>query len=165
MDKEAFLVNLRDSIRAITNRRLFSTERGYQGQLITELKNRVNIKQIFSKHAILEQEYQKTLEAHGINIRPDLIIHIPYETGIHNDRRSGNYVVIQLKLNASEEMAQEDFNKLDLMFGEELDYPLGIFLNINSGKTFFDCYTGDYRERLHCFAVRLVDDEVIIYEQ
>lgn len=162
MDKEVFLNTLRDSIRAITNQRLFSTERGYQGRLIAEL-NMVNIKQIFPSDAIIEQEYQKTLEKHGINIRPDLVIHAPYEPKTHSDRRSGNYIVIQLKLNASEKMAQKDFGKLDLMFGK-LDYPLGIFLNINSDETFRSKYIDPYSERLHCFAVRLVNDEVTIYE-
>lgn len=57
----------------------------------------------------------------------------------------------------------QDFDKLDLMF-RELDYPLGIFLNINSANTFIDHYTGDYPERLHCFAVRLVNHKAVIME-
>jgi hypothetical protein len=37
----------------------------------------------------------------------------------------------------------------------ELRYELGIFVNIDSGDTFFDRYAGDFSDRLHCFAVRL----------
>ena len=164
MDKEVFLDTLRDSIRAITDRRYFSTERGYQGQLIAELNSRANKEQILPGKVILEQEYQKTLRKQGITIRPDIIIHVPYEKRMYSNRRAGNFVVIQVKLNATVRKAREDFGKLDSMF-QKLDYPLGIFLNINSADTFFDCYTGDYPERLHCFAVRLVSHEVVIYEQ
>ena len=164
MDKEKFLAKLRDSIRAITDGRYFLTERGYQGQLIAELDRRLNISQNFHDNAILEQEYQKQADKHGITIRPDIILHIPFETGIYNNRSAGNFIVIQLKKGTSVQKAKEDFDKLDLMFGK-LDYPLGIFINIDSARTFHDCYTGDYSERLRCFAVKLTGDEVIICEQ
>ena len=90
-------------------------------------------------------------------------MHIPYEKGLFENRRSGNFVVIQLKLNASEAGAKEDFDTLDLMF-EKLDCPLGIFLNINSDKTFFGSYSGKYEYRLHCFAVQLVNNKVVLHE-
>jgi hypothetical protein len=160
---DCFLDKFRNSLIAITNLRYFSSERAYQGALIAELQNKVNIKEIFSSNAIVEQEYQKTLEAHGINIRPDLIIHVPFD-GINNNRASDNYVVIQLKLKASEKKAEKDFDDLDSMF-EKLNYRMGIFLNINSTKTFFDHYQGKYKEQIHCFAVKLIDSEVKIYEQ
>ncbi len=162
--KEVFLNTLRDSIRAITDGRYFSNERGYQGALIAELKSKAKIEKIFSKNAIVEQEYPKTLGKHGINIVPDITIYVPYEKGMYSNRRGGNFVVIQLKRKASVLKAREDFDKLDLMF-EKLDYPLGIFLNINSAKTFFESYTGHFPERLHCLAVRLLNQEVVIYEQ
>jgi hypothetical protein len=164
MDKEVFLDTLRDSMRAITNGRYFSTERGYQGQLIAELNSRLNISQNFQDNAVWEQEYQKQADKHGITIRPDIILHVPFETGIYNNRRTGNFIVIQLKRRASVRKAKEDFKKLNLMF-EKLDYPLGIFINIDSARTFHDCYAGDYSERLYYFAVKLANDEVIIYEQ
>lgn len=162
MIKELFLKIFRESIRAITDKRFFSTERGYQGQLLTELNKR-RLEQIFLGRAIVEQEYQKTLDNHGITIRPDIIIHIPHEEGIYQNRRTGNFVVIQLKRRASEDAANDDFKNLDLMF-EKLNYPLGIFLNVDSDKTFFDNYSGKYNERLHCFAVRLINKEVDICE-
>lgn len=163
MNKEQFLSIFRDSIQAITDERYFSTERGYQGQLLAELNSKLNIEQIFPGNPIVEQEYQKTLDNHGITIRPDIIIHTPYERRIHENRRAGNLIVIQIKREASNDEAKEDFDKLDLMF-EKLDYPLGIFLNINSSNTFFDIYSGDYNGRLCCFAVRLVNNKVVIYE-
>lgn len=163
MNKEQFLSIFRDSIQAITDERYFSTERGYQGQLLAELNSKLNIEQIFPGNPIVEQEYQKTLDNHGITIRPDIIIHIPYERKIHENRRAGNLVVVQIKREASNDEAKEDFDKLDLMF-EKLDYPLGIFLNINSSNTFFDIYSGNYKDRLYCFAVRLVNNKVVIYE-
>ncbi len=164
MDKEIFLNIFRDSIMAINNVCYFSDERAFQGELLAQMTSSANLKQIFPDNAILQQEYQKTLKEHGINIRPDLILHIPYETGSYDNRDSGNFVAIQLKRKASKSKAEEDFGNLDLMF-EKLNYPLGIFLNIDSTKTFFDNYIGNYRERLHCFAVRLVSQEVVIYEQ
>ena len=153
----------KESIRAITDRRYFLTERGYQGQLLAELNKRLKIEQIFPGKPIVEQEYQKTLENQGITIRPDIIIHIPYERGVAQNRQSGNFVVIQLKLEASEKVAKEDFDKLDSMF-EKLKYPLGIFLNINSNKTFYDSYSSNYKKRLHCFAVQLVNNKVVLHE-
>ncbi len=163
MYQEQFLSIFRDSIRAITDERYFSTERGYQGHLIAELKGRLNIKLIFIGNPIVEQEYQKTLKNHKITKRPDIIIHIPHERKIYKSRREGNFIAIQIKRKASKKKAKEDFDKIDLMF-RELDYPLGIFLNMNSDITFFDSYFGDYKDRLHCFAVRLVDNKVIIHE-
>lgn len=163
MDKGVFLNRLIHSIKAINAKRYFSTERGYQGQLLIELNGRLKIEQIFHSEAIVEQEYQKTLKNHGISKRPDIIIHIPYEEEKYKSRHAGNFVVIQLKRKASEHTAREDFDKLDLMF-EKLDYPLGIFLNVDSNETFFDSYPGNYKDRLHCFAVQLSNNEVVLYE-
>lgn len=163
MNKEEFLHMFKNSVKAITERHYFSTERGYQGRLLAELTNNSNIKRIFPDDPTVEQEYQKTLENHGIRIRPDIIVHIPYERGMSEDRRRGNFVVIQIKLKASESKAKEDFCKIDLMF-EKLGYPLGIFLNIDSDTTFFDRYSGRYKDRLHCFAVQLVKNKVTLHE-
>lgn len=163
MESDLFLNTLKNSFAAIDKKRFFNTERGYQGQLLTQLDRRFRLKKILVGGVAVEQEYQKTLKKHGITIRPDIIIHVPYKEEIHTSPRSGNFVVIQLKLNASKEDAIKDFKKMDLMFNK-LDYPLGIFLNINSNKTFFDSYSGDYKDRLHCFAVRLSDNKVLIYE-
>lgn len=164
MDKELFLETFRESLKAISNIRYLASERAYQSALFSELKTKGKIEQIFSRYAIIEPEYQKTLTAHGITNRPDIIIHVPFETGINDNRASDNYVVIQLKLKASESKAEKDFGDLDLMF-EKLNYQTGIFLNIDSLKTFVNCYKGKYKEQLNCFAVKLVEGQVIINEQ
>lgn len=165
LEKDIFLSAFRDSLKAINEERLFSTERGYQAQLYSELETRLKINKFLHGGRIIENESQKTPKKHGIYKRPDIIIHIPYKEEIHSSRRYGNYVVIQLKLNANKEKAKDDFEKLDLMFDKNnLDYQIGIFLNINSDKTFFDSYSGNYKNRLHCFAVKLSNSKVLIYE-
>jgi hypothetical protein len=153
----------RDSLSAITDERLFSSERGYQGRLVAELINRLNVMPIFPGDPVVEQEYQKTLRNHGIRIRPDIIIHIPFERGQLQERSEGNFIVIQLKRNSTKRRALDDFNNIDLMF-ERLNYPIGIFLNIDSENNFFNNYQGNYPDRLHCFAVRLDNNEVIVEE-
>lgn len=163
MDKDRFLRVFKESLEVITEKRFFSSELGYQGQLVTEPNNRLKVELVFSKKIVVEQEYQKTLKNHGIRIRPDIIIHVPYLIEAHSSRKEDNFVAIQLKLNATEEKAKLDFDKLDLLF-ERLNYPLGIFLNLNSNRTFFNSYIGDYKHRLHCLAVTLHREVVEIYE-
>lgn len=102
MNREKFLDAFRSSIQAINNKRYFSTERGYQRQLLAELKNNLDIEKLFDGNTIVEQEYQKTLEKHGIRIRPDIIIHVPYKREMHKNRLKNNFVVIQIKCKASE---------------------------------------------------------------
>lgn len=153
----------RDSLQAITDPHYFRDERGFQGQLLTQLHNRMQIRQIFPGEPIVQQEYQKTLEQHGITIRPDIIIHIPFERGDFNNRTQGNYTIIQLKRRAIKTKVLEDFRKIDLMF-QHLNYPIGIFLNVDSNRTYYDAYSGNYRCRLHCFAIRLENGAVVINE-
>jgi hypothetical protein len=82
--------------------------------------------------SIVEQEYQKRLPDHGIRVRPDIIIHIP--TLVGGNRRLGNFAVFELNLRAGEIEAREDFANLDAVLGA-LDYPLGVFINIDSTHT------------------------------
>jgi hypothetical protein len=163
METNQILQLFRESLEAINQDRFFSSERGYQGKLLAEIEKKLEIKKILPGEALVEQEYQKRLKDHGIRIRPDIVIHIPYSEGIHSSRDINNFIVIQLKLNASEGKAKQDFSKLDLMF-ERLNYPLGIFLNINSDRTFYDSYSGNYNDRLHCFSVHLHMNEVVVHE-
>lgn len=163
MDANEFLRIFRLSLNAITEGRLFQTERGFQGQLVAELAKNLNRDAIWPDNPIVEEEYQKRAKDHGTTIRPDLIIHVPFDRGLHDSRRDGNYVVIQLKRNASADAASKDFADLDFMF-RELRYELGIFVNVDSGVTFFDRYEGDFSERLHCFAVRLNQNVLAVAE-
>jgi hypothetical protein len=74
-------------------------------------------------------------------------------------QKDGNFVVILLKLNSTKVKALEDFVSLEKMF-EYLNYPLGIFININSHQTYFKDYNGRYEERLYCYAVQLKNGEL-----
>jgi hypothetical protein len=141
------------ALRAVSTPRFFETERGYQGELLAELRAALPALAL-PGDAIVEQEYQKTLPVHKINIRPDIIIHVPAAEG--GNRNIGNFAVFELNFQAGPTEAREDFLNLDTVIGA-LDYPLGVFVNIDSVRTQAAHYQGAYRERIHFFAVRLID--------
>lgn len=146
------------ALRNVKTPRFFDTERGYQGELLAELRAALPALGV-QREAIVEQEYQKTLFVHNINIRPDIIIHVPTAPG--GNRRIGNSIVFELKRKAGPKKAQEDFGSLDTIIGA-LNYPLGVFVNIDSDRTQAAQYQGPYRDRIHFFAVRLVNRAVQI---
>lgn len=156
------LTIVKGALISITNPYWFETERGYQGELLGELRNKLSDCEI--EGAIGQQEYQKRMKDHGFRIRPDIIIHIPFEQANYEARKEGNFVVIELKLRASEAQAIADYQSLARMC-EILDYPLGIFVNIGSNETYFESYKGGFKDRLHAFGVRLDNGEVVIDEQ
>lgn len=92
---EGLLNIIRESLSSIVNPHFFKTERGFQGELNSELRQRLPSLEIDG--AIVEQEYQKRMREHGFRIRPDIIIHIPFEQSELNSRKEGNFVVIELK--------------------------------------------------------------------
>ena len=100
--------------------------------------------------AIIEQEYQKRIEPHGIRRRPDVIIHVPTPPG--GDHTGGNFAVLALKRRATRTMAQQDSEALDEMF-DRLHYPFGAFINIGSDRTLAEHYRGGFPERIHFFPV------------
>ena len=68
------------ALRAVSKPRFFETERGYQGEFLAEL--RAALPALGPPgDIIVEQEYQKTLPRHNINIRPDIIVHVPTADG------------------------------------------------------------------------------------
>ena len=154
-----FLDIFSETLSSITHPRFFETERGFQGQLNACLAQ--SVKGIVPNQYVIEEEYQKKFNTHGIRIRPDIIIHAPFEPNTHGSRSEGNFAVIQIKLRASVKEAGEDFEKLDLML-EKLNYPLGIFINISSSETHHKNYKGKFIERLHCFAVELTKEGTIV---
>ena len=154
----AVLHAIRESLRAVTQPRFFETERGFQGQLLVELNGRLQC-----EGTVVEQEYQKRMCHHGFKIRPDIIAHVPYDPDRHRSRREGNFVVFELKLRADQDAAFEDFDRLSMMCAG-LDYPLGIFINIDSFETHLERYAGEHRSPLHAFAVRLDDRRVVLNE-
>lgn len=151
----AFLDALADALGAIDETRLFEDERGYQGELLQELAIRF-AEGGFPGQPIVQQEYQKTLPMHGIRIRPDIIIHIPFERGGLADRRQGNFVAIELKRDASEKTARQAFGNLQAM-NEALAYPLTIFINIDSNSTCMEFCPESISGQTVCFSVCLAD--------
>jgi hypothetical protein len=142
----------------VRNPQFFTNELGYQGEFLAEIRRRLPAAGL-PGDAIIQQEYQKRLADHGINVRPDIIIHIPTQAG--GDRRRGNFVVFELNRSAGPTEVQEDFDNLDTAM-QALQYPLAVFLNVASGRTQATHYHGPFRARLHCFAVRVVNGRVRI---
>src|ERR1700678_511295 len=112
--KEEFLAALHSAILSITEPRYFESERGFQGALIAQLEMRL-AGLSFADKPIIEQEYQKTFPAHGLTIRPDILLHVPFERGETQNRWEGNFVALELKLRASAKDADDDFSSLSLL--------------------------------------------------
>jgi len=153
------LTALRESLQSIGEPRFFETERGYQGALLGELHGRLHL----DEPAIVEQEYQKQAGLHGLSIRPDIIIHEPFDPGHHRTRSDGNVAVMELKRRATPAQASADFQSLVLMLGR-LQYHLGIFINIDSTRTHYALIPEDVRARIVCFAVAITGRTVSIIE-
>lgn len=162
MDLDTLLEIIRESLLAITEPRFYETERGFQGQLLVELSRRIP-DYIPPNHAIIEIEHQKTLGRHGLGIRPDIIIHQPFNSAFHASRRDGNFAVIELKLRAGPKKAAEDFASLISML-DLLDYPIGIFVNIDHSKTHADHVPVNTDARIVAFAVRLTTEGVRVVQ-
>ena len=149
----------REALAAIHEPRLFETERGYQGALLAELHQRL-VHAGLPGDPIIEQEYQKTLPHHGITIRPDLIIHVPFERGL-NRRAEGNFAAVEIKLRATQAEADEDFKSLEILHST-LAYPLTIFLNIDSSATHAHRCPKSIAGQTVCFAVRLCEQNPVV---
>lgn len=152
MDEEVLIAAVRASLAAITSARFFETERGYQGALLVELHKRLDLKD----QKIVEQEYQKNMREHGLDIRPDIIIHEPFETGRYAARTEGNIAVMELKVKASKKEASDDIDSLRQMI-EVLNYPIGFFINIASVKTCAELVPDAMKDHIVCLAVSLKD--------
>ncbi|EGR3967640.1 hypothetical protein DDN11_18760 [Vibrio cholerae] len=161
-EREIFLGGLERALTSVTNARYFETERGYQGALIAELQR--ELPSFNWERAIIEQEYQKRIREHGVTVRPDIIIHVPFDHDETNTRGEGNFVVFELKLNASESSALTDYTNLSQMCSQ-LNYPLAVFININSVQTHIDKYEGENRDKLVSYGVTLSDEgQVLLFQ-
>lgn len=162
MNLDILLEAIRESLLAITEPRFYETERGFQGQLLIELSQRIP-SYITANRAIIEQEHQKTSGRHGLDIRPDIIIHQPFNPAIHVSRREGNIAAIELKLRAGPKRATEDFVNLNSML-RVLHYPIGIFINIDHSQTQEAHIPDDARGRIIVFATKLTADGVRVVQ-
>jgi hypothetical protein len=162
METETLLKAVRTSIETIDSPRNYDNERGLQGQLLVELSKRIPAC-LPPDRTLIEQEHQKTLEHHGLTIRPDIIIHQPFDPAHHGSRREGNFAVFELKRRASAKEAAEDFGSLAAML-DVLQYPIGIFINIGSDETHANLVPQQARGRIVIFAARLIDGHVRVTE-
>jgi hypothetical protein len=163
LDKKGFLALFIEALGAIKEPRFFESERGYQGELLAELRNRVATA-CFPGDPIVEQEYQKTITAHGLKIRPDIIIHIPFNRGLTKHRKEGNFVAVELKRRASERTAHAAFKNLR-QIKEALNYPLTLFVNIDSANPFAEFCPDCIAVQTLCVAVRLENGNPVIRVQ
>ena len=162
MDIDDLLKAIRNSLLAITEPRFYETERGFQGQLIVELSRRIP-EYSPAQRAIIEQEHQKTLNRHGLNIRPDIIIHRSFDPAVHASRREGNFAVIELKLRASPRQAVDDIASLISML-DILHYKVGIFINVGCFKTHANHIHVGANGRIVLFAVDLKEGSAQVVE-
>jgi hypothetical protein len=155
-----FLTLLQNALESIQDPRFFETERGFQGELLVQLGKRLKQAE-FPGDPLVEQEYQKTIPSHGINIRPDIIIHVPFGRGQAKRRDEGNFVAMELKLRSTENDARHDFASLEQMHAA-LRYPLTVFINIDSDKTHSMLCPRSIASQTACIAVRLEDGKSVV---
>jgi hypothetical protein len=146
------------ALLAISVPRFLRTERGFQGQFYCALQKALEERGVLQGDHILEMEYQKSAR-HGIYQRPDIVLHIPAEEA-SAEVYENNLAVWALKRHATEDAARDDFDKLDEMF-DQLRYPLGIFVNIDSAEHFALSYAGRFPERVRTVAVSIEDGEIL----
>ncbi len=148
--QRVFLEATLEALRAVTARRFFRSERGYQGRFYCALQAALDRRGVLQDGIILEMEYQKG-SRHNMSQRPDIILHVPAEeTG--SPVKANNFAVWALKRQASVARALNDFQKLDEMC-HVLRYPLAVFINVDSQRHHLENYAGSFPHRLHGFAV------------
>jgi hypothetical protein len=83
---------------------LLRMQRGIQGD--------PSIAGVLQDDAVIQQEYQTRLRHHDIKIRPEIIVHTPFERGGMKNRDQGNSVAIELKRKATAfDVARDRFSK------------------------------------------------------
>lgn len=163
VNQNHFLQLLRSALLAIQEPRLYSTEREFQGELLAQLRARLGDVPIWPGSPAVEQEYQESAAIHGLEHRPDLIIHSPFDRGLFEHKGQGDYVVIELKRRAGKQTAETIYAQLGQMC-TLLDYAMGILINVDSDQVFFPDASSTAVERLHGFAVELRDGRVYLLE-
>ncbi len=162
MDSEIIVGIVIGALQEITSPRFYRTERGFQGRFAGALQGMSDRIRIFPKGTIIEEEYQKVKTSHRVRLRPDLIIHIPFEAGVTESRKEGNFVVFAFKLRANEKEAGQDFEKIDRLF-EKLNYPIGFFVNISGyPNMFLENHSGAFKDRIHELSNKMEDGKLYI---
>jgi|SRR5208282_2386917 len=150
-DRKPFLALLQQALENIREEQLLKDERGFQGALLQELGKRLP-EGARPEDPMLQQEYQKRMLRHGIRIRPDIIIHVPFERGIAQSREEGNFVAMELKRRATSKTARGAFANLAKL-KKALKYPLTIFINIDSDEACAALCPKSIANQTVCFAV------------
>lgn len=156
LSKEQLVSVTKEAILKIENPRYFQTERGYQMEFYSLLKELLPPECNLTNDRMLEGEPQKTKSVHGTNQRPDIIFHIPRKNGTAVDEN--NYCLWALKLRGNKNEAKSDFDKLNEMF-LRLKYSFGLWINIDSSETWINEYKGIYQQRIGSFAVKLKENK------
>ncbi|MDP9876555.1 hypothetical protein J2W25_001583 [Variovorax boronicumulans] len=156
METEKLLGHVEAALAGIKHPAFFEDERSFQGELLVMLRKTIP-DHVLPEGAVIQQEYQKRLATHGLRIRPDIIIHAPYDPSRHGGRDEGNFLVIALKRQASAAKAAEDFTSLGRMM-DVLNYPAGVFINIASLKTHAEVLPPELKDRITCFAISRGDE-------
>jgi hypothetical protein len=157
---DRFVAVLQQALESVTEERALQDERRFQGALLQELARRLE-RGMLPSDPLIEEEYQKTLPMHGITIRPDIIVHVPFERGLAPRRDQGNFVAIELKRRASAAKATDAFANLAVL-RKVLHYPLTIFINIDSQATHSDLCPKELAGQTICFAVDWKDSKPVV---
>ena len=157
-----FLRILREALEAITEPRFFETERGFQGELLAELRATRLPEGRFPGDPVVEQEYQKRMREHGIRIQPGLIVHIPFERDLTRVRRDGNFVAVEIKRDINAVPAA--FENLALI-ARSLDYTLTVLVMVNSPDTCAGQCPADIAPKTVCFAAQLENGKPVVRMQ
>lgn len=158
--RDALITATEEAIRSVGAARFVQTERGFHGRFYCALQAQLEKTDLMVDGAILEMEYQKS-RRHDLTQRPDIIFHIPTEHS-HSHVKANNFAVWALKRQATVADAQADFRKLDQMF-DNLCYPLGFFVNIDTTDPMRAHYTGAHSDRLMTVAASLTSAQAEVH--
>jgi len=153
MNSKELLNVIAAALTSVTDPHYHEDERGFQGEFYARLRLRLR-DMALPEGALLREEYQKRLAEHGLRIRPDIILHEPFDPGRHHGRDEGNHAVMELKRRATPGTAANAFTNLGAMI-DALSYPLGVFINIDSPKTWVGSVPEALRARIFCLAAHL----------
>lgn len=160
MDSKELLNIIAAALTSVTDPHYYEDERGFQGELYAQLRLRLR-DMALPEGALLREEYQKRLAEHGLRIRPDIILHEPFDPGRHRVRDEGNHAVMELKRRATPGTAADALKNLVAMI-DALNYPLGVFINIDSPKTWAESVPETHRARIFCLAAHLDENGVTL---
>ena len=153
MDSRELVNVIAAALTSVTDPHYYEDERGFQGEFYAQLRLRLR-DMALPEGALLREECQKRLAEHGLRIRPDIILHEPFDPRRHRGRDEGNHAVMELKRRATPRTAADAFTNLVAMI-DALNYPLGVFINIDSPKTWAESVPEAQRSRIVCLAAHL----------